>query len=135
MRHDLFAAAWLALVLAPLASAAASGGGLVGEWRVVSISGVESLESHNTTFALNNAGRFATSIGCNRMVGTPEINGAQITFGGLAATRMACPPPLDEIERKYQQALEAVRSSRISNDKAELLDASGAVMIALRKAG
>jgi heat shock protein HslJ len=46
--------------------------------------------------------------GCNRMFGTYERSGAELRFGPLAGTMMACEGMM-ELERAFHQALEATR--------------------------
>ena len=55
-------------------------------------------------------GRVAGKSGCNRYtasIKTGEVPGSLSIDGPIAGTRMACPPPLDEIEARYLKALES----------------------------
>ncbi len=52
----------------------------------------------------------------------------------MAATRTACPLPLDGLEKRYMAALAAARSWRIEGTKLMLLDAHGGTAIVLEKA-
>ena len=70
--------------------------------------------------------RVAGSGGCNRVNGGFELDGANLRFGRLAATRMACPEGLEQ-EQRFLAALEGVTRHRIDGSHLELLDATGAV--------
>lgn len=67
--------------------------------------------------------------GCNRYRSTMTIGDDSLVFGPAMGTKMACPPPLMEIEDKYLHALEAVSTWRISGDTLELRDGSGQVTL------
>lgn len=83
-----------------------------GDWKIVAISGAPAFDPGKTGFKALPDGHVASTVGCNRIVGSPEVDGARATFGRMAATMMACPPPLDAVERAYLKALEGVRSWR-----------------------
>ncbi len=72
--------------------------------------------------------RVAGSGGCNRVNGGFELDGANLRFGRLAATRMACPEGLEQ-EQRFLAALEGVASHRIDGSHLELLDAKGGVVV------
>lgn len=44
------------------------------------------------TLSFQGGGRVNMRADCNRGSGSYEVNGAQIKFGAVALTRMACPP-------------------------------------------
>jgi heat shock protein HslJ len=124
----LFASLVLVLALSFSASARADENGLAGKWRVERIAGLGAFDTQKTSLELRPDGRAATSVGCNRMIGKAEIHGKTIIFGPMAMTRMACPPPLDDIETKYAAALEAARTFRrdggaltFANDKGDVV--------------
>jgi len=55
-------------------------------------------------------GRVAGSSGCNRYtasITTGEQAGSLAIAGPIAGTRMACPPPQDDVETRYLKALES----------------------------
>ena len=76
---------------------------------------------------------FAATVGCNQHGGQFTVDGSAIAFGPVAATMMACPPPLDELEPKLGAALAAARSWRILGNTMELFDEVG-VPVALFEA-
>jgi putative lipoprotein len=71
-------------------------------------------------------GRLAGSGGCNRLMGSADISGDRIRFGGVASTRMACPPPAMEQEGNFLAALSATRAFRIESGRLIFLDETGA---------
>ena len=64
--------------------------------------------------------------GCNRLLGTFEVDGASIRFGPLGATMMACQEG-EETERALTQALERATSWQITGQHLELVDEGGEV--------
>jgi putative lipoprotein len=71
-------------------------------------------------------GAFSGSGGCNRFSGTAEISGNRIEFPeNMAATLMACPSPLDEVERQFFKGLQRVTTYAAQGNALALLDASG----------
>jgi putative lipoprotein len=74
-------------------------------------------------------GRLSGSDGCNRVVGSYELNGQRVRFGQLAGTQMAC---LDtgEVERAFRDALKAAERLTIAGDRLELLDGTGRLVAA-----
>ncbi len=127
---------WVAAVaLAALggAGALAAGSSLAGAWRITAIRGVDAFDAGRTAFEAAADGRVSTTIGCNRMVGKPAVDGDWITFGPMASTRMACLPPLDRLERAYAAALAGVRSWRIEGGRLLLLAADGKAAVTLER--
>ena len=106
---------------------------LTGKWRIVSIAGAEALDVARARAEFGKNGRFASTIGCNRIAGKPAISGERAKFGPMMATRMACPPPLDETERRYLAALEAVRGYRFEGDRLIFLGDDGAALVTLAR--
>ena len=71
----------------------------------------------SAVFMIDTVGGFG---GCNRFTAPYTIDGDGIEIGAIASTRMACPPPADEVERAYLAALEQVAGWRVEEDGAEL---------------
>jgi putative lipoprotein len=71
--------------------------------------------------------RVAGSGGCNRLTGSYELNGDNLTFGKMAGTMMACIEGM-ETEKAFQQALTQVNSWKITGQHLELLDAASNVI-------
>ena len=117
-------AAWLLTALGFL-NAAAAGEPLVGKWRIEHVRGGDSFDPATTLFEVTTDGRISSTVGCNRIVGKPSLKGDRLRFGPMAATRMACPPPLDQLETAYMASLDAVRSWRIEGTRLTLVDERG----------
>jgi heat shock protein HslJ len=98
---------------------------LFGKWRIVAIDGADRFDLANTLAEFADAGRFTSTIGWNRVVGKPAITGTQLGFGSMAATRMACIPPLECIESQYLAVLQAVRSYKLDGDTLAFIGANG----------
>ena len=98
-------------------------------WKLLRIGDVEIVpadEGKEPHLTLNEAeGRYAATVGCNNLIGGFESTETTLTFGMGATTMMACPPPLDEWERLFVQALSATAGWRIDGQALELLDAEG----------
>ncbi|RYH12097.1 YbaY family lipoprotein [Tropicimonas sp. IMCC6043] len=73
-------------------------------------------------------GGYSATVGCNMLRGSVEIGDGTVDFGPAAMTMMACPPPLDEIERSFAKALGAAAGYRITGETLELLDSSDMVL-------
>ena len=117
-----------------LGVAGAQAGGdpsLVGKWRIEAVRGAAAFDASKTMFEVAADGRVASTVGCNRIVGMQAVDGDRMTFGAMAATRMACPPPLDQLETAYLAALATARSWRIDGTTLTLLDERGAAAITL----
>jgi heat shock protein HslJ len=80
------------------------------------------------------AGRAAGSTGCNRYTASYAVDGNMLELGQIASTRMACPPPADEVERVYLAALARVTAWRSENGDLALLDADEVELLRYRVA-
>jgi heat shock protein HslJ len=67
--------------------------------------------------------------GCNSFSGTYQADGAKLTFGPLAGTRMACGAPADDVARKVTAALARVRSYERRDGALRMKDAGGATVL------
>ena len=69
--------------------------------------------------------------GCNRLMGTFELDGTRLSFGSAATTRMAC---LDgeDVEQRFLQAYGAVRAWRIEGGELLLTGADGATLLRMK---
>jgi heat shock protein HslJ len=70
-------------------------------------------------------GTAAGTDGCNRYSGAYTFDGNELRFGQLAVTMMACPEPVMEQAKRYQDVLEAARGARREEDSLVLVDAAG----------
>lgn len=78
--------------------------------------------------------RVSGSGGCNRLGGGFEIDGDALRFGGVAATRMACPEGMEQ-EQRFLDVLSQVARYRIRGSHLELLDAQDTVRARLEADG
>lgn len=68
--------------------------------------------------------RLAGSGGCNRLMGSYQLDGEKISFGKMGMTRMACPEGMKQ-EQEFVAALQRARSWKISGQHLELFDEAG----------
>ncbi len=68
--------------------------------------------------------------GCNRLVGSYKQKGDALTFGELAATRMAC-PGATILEVTFTDALKATARHVVAGDRLELYDAADTLLMRL----
>jgi putative lipoprotein len=68
--------------------------------------------------------RVSGSGGCNRFTGSYTLAGDQLKFGHLAGTMMACVQGM-ELEQAFHEALGSTAAWRVTEQRLELLDASG----------
>lgn len=102
-------------------------------WRIESLRGeaIEPAEGAREPHVLLTGGedaRYAATVGCNQMVGGYEATDDALTLAVRAATMMACPPPLDEMERKLAGVLKDAKSYAISGETLALKDEAGEVI-------
>jgi heat shock protein HslJ len=129
MRSFLLA---VSIVATSFAAALALPTALGGKWRIVAVSGAEALDA-SRTHAEFAGDRFASTVGCNRIFGRPAIAESQLSFGPMASTRMACPPPLDGVERQYLAALQDVSAYRLEGSTLVFLNAAGDASVTLER--
>jgi heat shock protein HslJ len=104
-------------------------------WRAVEIDGSpvtpqpKKREAH--LVLMSEGKRVSGSTGCNRFTGTFEQTADGFRFSQMAVTKMACPPPLEALERAFLQALNVTAAVQISGNTLELKDASGRVRMRL----
>ena len=70
------------------------------------------------------------SAGCNRYTGPYTADGANLTFGALATTMMACIGPAGDVEAAYLANLALVKTYTASADALTMHDADGAAILA-----
>ena len=85
-------------------------------WTLVSIGGTPVVEASGPHLTFGAGGNASGSTGCNSMSGTYATDGAALTFGPLATTRMACEENLMAQETAVLQALEGVSGWEIDAD-------------------
>jgi len=76
-------------------------------------------------------GRVTGHSGCNRFRGGFASVPGRLRLGPVAMTRMACPDPLMETERRFAAVLEAVESAAATERLLALFDADGVLRATL----
>lgn len=69
--------------------------------------------------------RFSATVGCNPIAGRFTVEDGNLRFGQIQGPRLDCPSPLDALEDRLVDGLEATQSWRISGQSLELLDEHG----------
>jgi heat shock protein HslJ len=93
------------------------------EWVVESIDGGWLIGDSRVTIAFQEDGRVAGLASCNRYTASYELTGEGLSIAGGASTMMACAPALMEEERRFFEALDAIRRFEIAPDGALVLAA------------
>lgn len=76
-------------------------------------------------------GRFAGQAPCNRIMGSYRLSGEELRLGPVASTMMMCEDALMTAERRYVEALEAVRRFELAPGDGVVLVGEGGGRIAL----
>jgi heat shock protein HslJ len=101
-------------------------------WKAIALAGnpVSALDSAREAHLLFDAtNRVSGSDGCNQLAGSYDLEGDAITFGRMAATRMACANTAGT-ERAFHDALSRTTRLRMRGDRLELLSADGTPLAA-----
>lgn len=102
------------------------------QWMAAVLNGAPIETERRPEVSFAQGGAFSGTGGCNRFNGQAEISGNRIEFpDNMAATLMACPPPLDEVERQFLKTLQSVTTFARQGDALALLDAEGEPVIKL----
>jgi heat shock protein HslJ len=62
--------------------------------------------------------------GCNRLSGSYQVNGEQLSLGPVTSTMMACTEGM-ETEQAFLKALGQVKGWKVTGQQLDLLDSSG----------
>ena len=127
----IFAALATLMLATPLAAADAR---LLGRWRVTAIHGAAHFDPAKTIVEFAANGRFASTVGCNRIFGAPTLDDGAISFGGMGVTRRACPGPLAGTETAYLAALEATRTYSLTGSNLAFFGEGGDRLVTLTRA-
>ena len=100
-------------------------------WRILSLAGdpvtiVEGKrEPHVILRSSDGRDSWSATVGCNGLAGAVAVTGDRIAFKSGISTLMACPPPLDALEKSLGRSLTASTQWRIEGDRLELRDDAG----------
>ncbi|WP_298847081.1 YbaY family lipoprotein [uncultured Ruegeria sp.] len=102
------------------------------EWVASGLNGAPIEVEKRPELTFGQGGAFSGNGGCNRFSGQAEISANRIEFpDNMAATLMACPPPMDEVERQFLKAMQSVTTFAMQGNALALLDAQGEPVIKL----
>lgn|GEM_PF-1558623 len=100
------------------------------EWQLQSIRGRDIIRQTHPSFYIDTDGRLNGGTGCNHMFGKAMVIGDVIQVGAMSSTRRACVyEEVTKQEDAYTRALDYVRYWRVTDDKLELLDSEGSVIL------
>jgi heat shock protein HslJ len=85
-------------------------------WTMVSVGGTPVVEGSGAAMTFDASGTVSGSTGCNSVNGSYSVDGAALTFGPLATTRMACEAGLMAQEAAVLEALAGVSGWEIDAD-------------------
>ncbi len=108
------------------------------EWRVLEIDADRPTFDdwrRRPTLRLDDQGKYAASTGCNSLSGSYQLDPDGLRFLGATTTLMGCAAPASDIERRFLDALSAVRQAQIAGITLDLLDASGKRRLRLEARG
>ena len=95
-----------------------------GGWRVIRLGDAMPPEGVTVTIMFDREGRVSGRSGCNRFSGGYTLTGEGLSFGNMAVTRMACPPPMMETEQQFLDLLKTITRAT-PGDNAQLRLMSG----------
>jgi len=95
---------------------------LAGDWTATELGGAALPPEVTVTLSFAD-GRIAGNSGCNRFTGSFALTGEGLSIGPVAATKMACPPPMMETEQAVFAAFSAITAFDIAPDGTLLLAA------------
>lgn len=99
---------------------------LVGtQWRLERLDGKSVPDRVPSTLLFSDSQAAGGTLACNRYSAQYTQDGAFLKFVEVAATRMACPPPVMEQETRFAGVLEATRRMKRDGRTLLLLDAGG----------
>ncbi|MGK5080994.1 META domain-containing protein [Janthinobacterium sp. HLX7-2] len=78
-------------------------------------------QEREVRITLSDDGKVTGFTGCNRVMGGYTVAGTALRFTQLAGTRMACPPPLMQLESAVLANLNSVTGYQLDGEKLILL--------------
>jgi putative lipoprotein len=114
-------------------SAAAAPRAPAGRWRAEAIRNRGVAPDLRAVIEIATDGKVTGSSGCNRISGRATVAGAQMSFGPIISTKMACASAIMDQESLFLSALADTRLWRIdeTRDKLILVDAHGVTVLRL----
>lgn len=106
----------------PETSPAGSATGLVGAWDLAEMGPTADFAHLQPTIEFAADGTMSGFAGCNTFTGSYRTDGATLTFGPMATTKMACERPGSAVEADYLAALSSITGWAVEPDGRLLLD-------------
>jgi len=106
---------------------------LLGEWRFEDLGGQGIPDGPPATLRFDAEGHAGGHSGCNRYTGGYALTGEGLTFGPVAATRMACAPAAMDLEMRVFDVLTRTDRFGIDESGALVLHAAGVAIARLRR--
>lgn len=103
---------------------------LAGDWVITEVAETAVTLSASISFA---ADAVSGNSGCNRYNGGYQLTGEGLSFGDMAATRMACPEPQMKLEQSLFETLPTVSRFDISSEGDLILFAGDTAAIKARR--
>ncbi|MDR1350981.1 MAG: META domain-containing protein [Zoogloeaceae bacterium] len=101
------------------------------QWRLARLEGKSVPPSGKSAYLLLEAGRLNGFGGCNRLVGSYKLEGANLEFSAPAGTLMACMDAISQQENAFIQRIPQVKSWAIQGQTLRLGDATDAIILEL----
>jgi heat shock protein HslJ/membrane-bound inhibitor of C-type lysozyme len=108
------------------------------EWRLLEIDGERPLFDdwrQRPTLRLEDQGKYTASTGCNTLAGSYQLDPEGLRFLASATTLIGCAPSVGALERRFIDALGAVRQAQLTGMTLDLLDAAGKRRLRLEARG
>lgn len=107
---------------------------LVGsDWKLVALDGEAVAADSRASLTFASSTSVSGNGGCNNFVGGVNLSEGSVTFGNLAATRMACPGGAMALETRFLEALTQARSYQEESGKLILKGPNGGALAAFAK--
>ena len=94
-------------------------------WKLTQLDGADVAmapqQEREVRITLTSDGKVTGFTGCNRVMGGYTLAGKTLRFTQLAGTRMACPPPLMQLESAVLAKLNSVTGYQLEGEKLILL--------------
>jgi heat shock protein HslJ len=103
------------------------------EWAVVEIGGAPLIAGSKVTLDFAPDGRLSGHSSCNRFTSAYTLSGEGLAISKAAGTRMMCEAALMDQERRFIEALDAVRNFSIASDGALLLNTGNGQTVKARR--
>ncbi|MFI9502882.1 META domain-containing protein [Nocardia sp. NPDC052566] len=84
----------------------------------------QTIDEVKPTLTITPDGAVSGSAGCNRLIGTAKIDGAEIAFQ-VGTTKMLCPPEVMEVEQSVLKALDGKVTATVDADVLTLRNPNG----------